>query len=605
MENFEPEEELSHSLKQTQEREAEADARGEDARRGRSPASSRAAAQGSKPMLVVADSGSVSFRRIEHELKKRYDKDYQVVSIPSSKWGIKRLREFKAAGQEMALVLADQWMPDMSGTEFVAQARQLFPSAKRALLIAWGDRTAQEPILRSMTLGHIDYYVNKPEQPGDEHFHRLISEFLYEWTKAHRPAFHEIRIVGEKRSTRSQALRDICNRNGVLYEFYESDSEQGCELLAQFGKSSANLPVVILYNGKVLEDPSNIELADAFGINRSLEQRAFDLLIVGAGPAGLAAAVYGASEGLSTLILEGEAIGGQAGTSSLIRNYLGFPWGVGGAELARRATEQAWWFGATFRFMRYATALGRRGKELMVTLSDGAEITARAVILATGASYRRLDVPNLEALVGAGVFYGAALSEAQATEGQEVYVVGGANSAGQAAIHLSKYASRVTLLVRGNGVTTSMSEYLIKEIEAAQNINIRFNTQVVDGGGEGRLENLVLEDRASGSTETVPAAALFILIGAEPHTEWLPEEIERDRRGFIITGRDLLRNGHPPRQWPLKRDPLLLETSLPGVFAAGDVRHRSVKRVASAVGEGSIAIQLIHEYFIKAELGLD
>jgi thioredoxin reductase (NADPH) len=241
----------------------------------------------------------------------------------------------------------------------------------------------------------------------------------------------------------------------------------------------------------------------------------------------------------------------------------------------------------------------------MVTLSDGAEITARAVILATGASYRRLDVPNLEALVGAGVFYGAALSEAQATEGQEVYVVGGANSAGQAAIHLSKYASRVTLLVRGNGVTASMSEYLIKEIEAAQNINIRFNTQVVDGGGEGRLENLVLEDRASGSTETVPAAALFILIGAEPHTEWLPEEIERDRRGFIITGQNLLRNGHPPRQWPLKRDPLLLETSMPGVFAAGDVRHRSVKRVASAVGEGSIAIQLIHEYFIKAELGLD
>jgi thioredoxin reductase (NADPH) len=496
-------------------------------------------------------------------------------------------------------------MPDMSGTEFVAQARQLFPTAKRALLIAWGDRTAQEPILRSMTLGHVDYYVNKPEQPGDEHFHRLISEFLYEWAKAHRPAFHEIRVVGERRSARSHELRDILNRNGVLHEFYPADSEPGRELLAQTGKSSAKLPVLILYNEKVLEDPSNAELADAFGVNRPLDRQEFDLVIVGAGPAGLASAVYGASEGLSTLVLEGEAIGGQAGTSSLIRNYLGFPWGVGGAELARRATEQAWWFGATFRFMRHATALHRSGKELMVTLSDGTEVGARAVILATGASYRRLGVLSLEALVGAGVFYGAAVSEARAVEGQEVYVVGGANSAGQAAMHLSKYASQVTLLVRGSKLTASMSEYLIKEIEAAQNIDVRFNARVVDGGGDGRLEYLVLKNSASGLTETVPAAALFVLIGAEPRTEWLPEEIERDNRGFIVTGQDLLRNGRPPQKWPLERHPLLLETSMPGVLAADDVRHRSVKRVASAVGEGSIAIQLVHEYFIKARLSFD
>jgi thioredoxin reductase (NADPH) len=502
-------------------------------------------------------------------------------------------------------VLADQWMPDMSGMEFLARARHLFPAAKRALLIEWGDRTAQEPILRSMTLGHIDYYVNKPERSGDEHFHRLISEFLYEWAKAHRPAFHEIRIVGEKRSARSHELRDILNRNGVLHEFYAADSEQGHELLAQVGKSSAKLPVLILYNGKVLEDPSNVELADAFGVNRPLDRQEFDLVIVGAGPAGLAAAVYGASEGLSTLVLEGEAIGGQAGSSSSIRNYLGFPWGVEGAELARRATEQAWWFGTTFRFMRNATALRRRGRELMVTLSDSTEITARAVILATGASYRRLGVPNLEALVGAGVFYGAAVSEARAIERQEVYVVGGANSAGQAAMHLSKYASRVTLLVRGKSLTTSMSDYLIKEIEAANNIEVRFGIRVVDGGGEGRLEHLVLKNAVSGLTETVPATTLFILIGAEPRTGWLPKEIECDRRGFIITGQDLLRNGSPPQKWPLERDPLLLETSMPAVFAAGDARHRSVKRVASAVGEGSIAIQLVHEYFVKSKLGFD
>ena len=604
MENFEMEE-LKRSLGQAQRREAETEVQGVDPQRDRSPASSQATAHVPKPMLVVVDSGSVSFRRIEYELRKRYDKDYQVVFIPSSRWGIKRLQEFKAAGQEVALVLADQWMPDMSGTEFVAQARQLFPTAKRALLIAWGDRTAQEPILRSMTLGHVDYYVNKPEQPGDEHFHRLISEFLYEWAKAHRPAFHEISMVGERRSARSHELRDILNRNGVLHEFYPADSEPGRELLAQTGKSSAKLPVLILYNEKVLEDPSNPELADAFGVNRPLDRQEFDLVIVGAGPAGLASAVYGASEGLSTLVLEGEAIGGQAGTSSLIRNYLGFPWGVGGAELARRATEQAWWFGATFRFMRHATALRRSGKELMVTLSDGTEVGARAVILATGASYRRLGVPSLEALVGTGVFYGAAVSEARAVEGQEVYVVGGANSAGQAAMHLSKYASRVTLVGRGKSLAASMSEYLIKEIEAAQNIDVRFNTQIVGGGGDGRLEYLVLKNSASGLIEKVPAMALFILIGAEPRTEWLPEEIERDNRGFIVTGQDLLRNGRPPQKWPLERHPLLLETSMPGVFAAGDVRHRSVKRVASAVGEGSIAIQLVHEYFIKARLGFD
>src|ERR687898_619045 len=598
-------EELKHSLGQAQGREAETDVKRGDDRRDRPPASSRAMAHVPKPMLVVVDSGSVSFRRIEYELRKRYDKDYQVVSIPSSKWGIKQLTEFKAAGQEVALVLADQWMPDMSGTEFVAQATQLFPTAKRALLRAWGDRTAAEPILRSMTLGHVDYYVNKPERPGDEHFHRLISEFLYEWAKTSRPPFHEMRMVGERRSARSHELRDILNRNGVLHEFYAADSETGRELLAQVDKTSGKLPVLILYNGKVLEDPSNAELADAFGVNRPLDRQEFDLVIIGAGPAGLAAAVYGASEGLSTLILEGEAIGGQAGSSSLIRNYLGFPWGVGGAELASRATEQAIWFGTTFRFMRQATALRRRGKELMVSLSDGTEVGARAVILATGASYRRLGVSSLEALVGAGVFYGAAVSEARAVEGQEVYVVGGANSAGQAAIHLSKYASRVTLLVRGSKLTASMSEYLIKEIEAANNIDVRVNARVVDGGGKGRLEHLVLKNTATGLTETVSAAALFVLIGAEPRTEWLPEEIERDNRGFIVTGQDLLRNGRPPQKWPLERHPLLLETSMPGVLAAGDVRHRSVKRVASAVGEGSIAIQLVHEYFIKARLGFD
>ncbi len=559
----------------------------------------------SKPVIFAVDAGAESFLKIEYGLRRRYGVEYRVVCESSAMWGMKKLRELKEAGEKVALVLADQWMPDISGTEFLARARHLFPTAKRVLLVEWGDRTTQEPVLKAMTFGHIDYYANKPERPGDEHFHRMIAEFLYDWAKANRPVFTEIRVVGERLSARSHELRDILNRNGVLHEFHAADSEEGRALLARVGKSSAKLPMVVLYSGKVLEDPSNVELADAFGVNRPLDGHEFDLIIVGAGPAGLAAAVYGASEGLSTLILEGEAIGGQAGSSSSIRNYLGFPWGVGGAELARRATEQAWRFGATFRFMRYATGMSRVGERLAVALSDGTEVLGMAVILATGISYRRLGVPSLEALIGAGVFYGAAVSEAQAVQGQEVYVVGGANSAGQAATHLSKYASRVTLLVRGSSLSTSMSEYLIQELEAAENIDVRFETTVVDGGGEGRLEHLFLKNLGSGSTEVVPATALFVLIGAEPHTGWLPDEVERDKRGYVLTGQDLLRDGHLPQGWQLGRAPLLMETSMPGVFAVGDVRRGSVKRVASAAGAGAIAIQSVHEYFIKAKLGLE
>jgi thioredoxin reductase (NADPH) len=559
----------------------------------------------SKPVIFAVDAGAESFRRIEYGLRRRYGVEYQVVCESSAMWGMKKLRELMEVREEVALVLADQWMPDITGTEFLARARQLFPTAKRAVLVEWGDRSTQEPVLRAMTLGHIDYYVNKPERPGDENFHRMIAEFLYDWARVNRPVFKEIQVVGERESPRSHKLRDILNRNGVLHAFYPVDSKEGHDLLARVGKTSSTLPVVVLYNEQVLVDPSNAELADAFGVNRPLERREFDLVIVGAGPAGLAAAVYGASEGLSTLILEGEAVGGQAGTSSLIRNYLGFPWGISGAELARRATEQAWWFGATFRFMRNATGLRREGDDLVVLLSDGTEVLGHAVLLATGVSYRRLGIQSLEALVGAGVFYGAAVTEAQAMKGQEVYVVGGANAAGQAAMHLSKYASRVTLVVRGRSLVTSMSDYLIKEMEAAENVTVRFNTRVVGGGGEGRLEHLVFRDSTSGFIETVPATALFVLIGAEPHTAWLPKEVERDKRGLIVTGTDLLRNGTPPQGWPLGRPPLLMETSMPGVFAVGDVRHGSVNRVASAVGAGAIAIQSVHEHFIRTKLGLD
>jgi thioredoxin reductase (NADPH) len=367
-------------------------------------------------------------------------------------------------------------------------------------------------------------------------------------------------------------------------------------------KTSAQLPVVVVFDRLALVDPSNAEMADAFelispfGLNTLSDVRDFDLVIIGAGPAGLAAAVYGASEGLRTVVVERETFGGQAGTSSLIRNYLGFSRGVSGSELAWQAYQQAWLFGASFRLARQATALHHRGERLVVSLSDGTEVAGRMVIVTTGVSYRHLGVPSLEALQGAGVLYGAAVTEAQGMKGQEVYVVGGGNSAGQAARHLSKHARHVTLLARGESLASSMSQYLIKELEAAENIQVRVNTQVVNGGGKGRLEHLVLEDCATKRTETVPAAALFVLIGARPHTRWLPEEVMRDERGYVITGNDLLRDGSPPEGWPLERPPMLLETSVPGVFAAGDVRCGSVKRVASAVGEGAIAIQMVHKY---------
>ncbi len=556
-----------------------------------------------KPVLLVVDDDATALANIEFELRDRYGSGYRVVCEGSAEAGMSALEEFRTAHEDVAVVLADQWMPEMTGTEFLTRAHQLHPTAKRALLFARGDRTTREPILQAVALGQIDYYVPKPERSPDEEFHRGITEFLDEWARYHRPASVAVRIVGEARSPRSYQLRDIFSRSVVPHAFYSADSEEGRELLARVNEPSARLPVVILFDRLVLVDPSDTEIADGFemispfGVNTLPDVRNFDLIVIGAGPAGLAAAVYGASEGLSTLVLERETFGGQAGTSSRIRNYLGFSRGISGSELALQAYQQAWLFGATFRLAHEATGLRRdEREELVVTLSDGTEVAGRAVIIATGVSYRRLGIPNLEALNGVGVFYGSAVTEAQVVKGREVYVVGGGNSAGQAATYLSNYASRVTLLVRGDSLAASMSDYLIRELEAAGNIDIRYNIQVIDGGGEGRLERLVLKDSLSGLTETVPAAALFVLIGARPHTDWLPQEIERDEWGFILTGQDLLHDGRSPQGWHLEHPPLLLETSMPGVFAIGDVRHRSIKRVASAVGEGSVAIKLVHEY---------
>jgi thioredoxin reductase (NADPH) len=551
-----------------------------------------------RPLILALDRDADALGRVERELRTRYEADYRLACESSAEDALERLRGLEAS-EDVALVLAALRMEGMGGVEFLSRIREVRPLAKRVLLIDPPmDRETLEVLPQAMALGRIDDYVFKPGLPPNELFHQAVTNLLEEWTRPYRSKIHAlVRVVGEERSRRVHEAMALFDRYGVPCSFYPAGSEEGLALLGEVGASAQRLPVIVMHDGRALADPTNREVADALvGPNPSPERQRCDVVVIGGGPAGLAAAVCGASEGLDTLVVEREAVGGQAGASSLIRNYLGFPRGVSGQQLTYQAFQQAQLLGAEFRVMRQATALRREHGGLVVTLSDGKELAGRAVVVATGASYRRLGVPSLESLNGAGVFYGAATTEAQALKGQEVYVLGGANSAGQAAIHLSKYASRVALVVRGSSLKAGMSDYLIKEIEHTDNVGVRLNTRVVGGGGEGRLERLVLEDTAAARTETVPAAALFVLIGAEPRTGWLPDEIACDERGFVLTGGDIPRVGHQANRWAQKRPSMRLETSMHGVFATGDVRHGSAKRVASAVGEGSIAVRMIHDY---------
>ncbi len=557
------------------------------------------AAEPPKPRVLVVEDEREVRARIRGELERRYGTDYRVRCVGSATDALARLEGWREAGDPVALVLADQWMPDMLGADFLACARALYPDAKRALLVkfgAWGHRDTADAMLGAMARGDIDYYVLKPWRRADEYFHRTITEFLQEWDRASSGAPQEVAVVCEWRSPRSHQLRQLLARNGVPHVVHDTDSPEGRRILAEADQEGTREPVVVLAGGGVLVDPTNAELADAYGVSTTLEDRSdFDVVVVGAGPAGLAAAVYASSEGLDTLVVERESIGGQAGSSSKIRNYLGFARGVSGAELAQRAYQQAWIFGARFLHTRSVTALRPEGGRYALELSDGSHATATAVVLATGIAYRRLGISELEALLGTGVFYGASVSEARAHTGQEVYVVGGGNSAGQAAVHLARYAARVTILVRRASLAETMSRYLIHEIEAAENIEVRPHTEVIGGAGEGALKSVELRDCRTGREETVPAAALFLMIGAQPHTEWLPDSICRDERGYLLTGSDL-----PEDDWPLERKQLMLETSLPGVFAVGDARHGSTKRVASAVGEGSVVIEQVHQLLAQA-----
>jgi thioredoxin reductase (NADPH) len=550
-------------------------------------------------VILAVDQDADALGRVERALRARYEADYRVACERSAGDALEILRRL-GAGEDVALVLAALRMEGMGGVEFLSRVREVRPLAKRVLLVdpPMDRETGREVLPRAMALGRIDDYEFKPGTPPNELFHQAITDLLEEWTRPQRAEIHAlVRVVGKRRSRRVHEAMSLFDRYGVPCSFYPADSEEGRALLEEVGAGPQRLPVFVMHDGRALVDPSNREVADAFvGADAYPERQSCDVVVIGGGPAGLAAAVYGASEGLDTVVVEREAVGGQAGASSLIRNYLGFPRGVSGQKLTYQAFQQAQLFGAEFRVMRQATGLRREDGGLAVTLSDGKELAGRAVVVATGASYRRLGVPPLEALNGAGVFYGAATAEARSLEGQEAYVVGGANSAGQAAMHLSKYASRVTLVVRGRSLEAGMSDYLIREIEDADNVGVFLNTRVVGGGGEGRLERLVLEDTAAGRTETLPAAALFVLIGAEPRTEWLPEEIARDEGGFVITGADVSGGGPRTDLRAPKRLSMPLETSMHGVFAAGDVRHGSIKRVASAVGEGSIAIRMVHDY---------
>lgn len=553
------------------------------------------------PVLLAVDGDAESLQTLTDALHRRFGADYRVESVASSQDGLDLVQALRAEGAEVALIVADVRLDELNGVGFLTRVHAAYPDAKRVLVSTIGDAEAATVRHRAMALGQIDLTVGKPWRSPEEQLFPRIGDALAVWWRANRPRLELIRVVGDTWAPRSHELRDLGTRNGVPFGFYSVESQAGQDLLAEVGASAARLPVAVMFTGQVLIDPTNADLAEAFGVATHSGTDPCDLVIIGAGPAGMAAAVYAASEGLRTTVVEPEAMGGQAGTSSMIRNYLGFPDGVSGAELTNRAYEQAITFGTRFIYGRNAVGLRPDGHDRVVTLSDGSEIASGAVIVASGVTYRRLGVSSLERLVGAGVFYGAATAEAIALAGENVCVVGAGNSAGQAALYLAVHAKHVTLLVRGESLTASMSSYLIEQLDDTENIDVRAHTQATEAIGEHHLEAVVMVNSVTGERETLPMAALFALIGAEPRTDWLDGVLQRDERGYLLTSRELSAdyNASHPLCWTLDRTPLHFETSLPGVFAVGDVRHESVKRVAAAVGEGAVAISGVHAYLAE------
>ncbi|MEV6594662.1 FAD-dependent oxidoreductase [Streptomyces acidicola] len=543
-------------------------------------------------ILTVDDDPGVS-RAVARDLRRRYGESYRVVRAESGESALEALRELKLRGDQVAVLLADYRMPEMNGIEFLEQALDIYPRARRVLLTAYADTSAA---IDAINVIDLDHYLLKPWDPPEEKLYPVLDDLLEAWRAADRACVGVTKVVGHRWSARSSGVREFLARNQVPYRWFSSDEPEGRRLLTAAGADGERLPLVVTPDGTPLVAPEDAELADRVGLATTPEAEFYDLVVIGGGPAGLGAAVYGASEGLRTVLVERSATGGQAGQSSRIENYLGFPDGVSGSQLTGRARRQAAKFGAEILTAREVTGLEVGGASRTVRFSDGSSIAAHSVILATGVSYRQLEAPGCGDLTGCGVFYGSALTEAAACQGHDVYIVGGANSAGQGAVYLARHAKSVTLLVRGESLEASMSHYLIQQIDGIPNITVRTGTVVDAAHGAEHLEQLTLRDLASGRSELVDAQWLFVFIGAAPLTDWLEGTLLRDERGFVLAGPDLTDDGGPPPGWELDRPPYHLETNVPGVFVAGDARAESAKRVASAVGEGAMAVMLVHRY---------
>ncbi len=553
-----------------------------------------------KPVVLTVDDDPEVLRAIERDLRRKYASDYRVLRAESGPAAMEIVRELKVRNNAVALFLVDQRMPGLSGVEFLEQAITLYPDAKRVLLTAYADTDAA---IAAINEAGIHHYLLKPWHPPEENLYPVLDELLEDWQAAFPPPFEGIRVLGNRWSPASHNIKDFLARNHVPYHWLDieteaTDSEVRSLINLLEEEETKTLPLVIFPNGLRLRQPTLAELAERAGLKTRAAEAFYDLAIVGGGPAGLAAAVYGASEGLRTVLIEREAPGGQAGMSSRIENYLGFPSGLSGGDLARRAVVQARRFGVEI-LSAEATALRLDGPYRYLRLADGAELSCHALLVATGVQWRKLEAPGVERLTGRGIYYGAAMSEAMSARDEDVYVVGGANSAGQAAMYFSHYARRVIMLVRGASLAASMSQYLINQLKATANIQIEFNSSIVEAHGEDHLEAISVHCSVTNEVNKVPANSLFIMIGAAPNTDWLANIVERDERGFILSGPALMRDGKRPKGWQLERDPGLLETNVPGVFVVGDVRHGSVKRVASGVGEGSIAISFVHQYLSR------
>jgi thioredoxin reductase (NADPH) len=554
-----------------------------------------------KATLLTVDDDAIVLKSIERDLKLHYGERFRILRADSGAAAFDLLRRLKEREDPVALMLVDQRMPQQDGVSFLVDAMKLFPDTKRVLLTAYADTDAA---IASINRAQIHHYLLKPWDPPEENLYPVLDDLLEDWEAGYRPPFEGIRVIGNRWSPHSHQIKEFLARYNVPYRWFDVETQNNDEevrtLLNTLGEHELqNLPLVLFQDGTRVQAPSASELAERIGLRTRAEMTFYDLVIVGGGPSGLAAAVYGASEGLKTVLIERDAMGGQAGQSSRIENYLGFPSGLTGADLTRRAVTQAKRFGVEIIAPQDVTGVRIDGPYKIVQFANQYEISCHALLIATGVRWRKLQLPEIERLYGAGVYYGAAMTEALSCKDETVYVVGGANSAGQAAVHFAKYAREVIMLVRSNSLTKSMSKYLIDQIKATSNISVKYNTAVAAVSGIARLESITIECSTSGERTTVPANSLFLFIGAEPHTDWLDGVVQRDERGFILSGSDLMRNGQHPAGWTLDRDPMLLETNVPGIFVTGDVRHGSVKRVASGVGEGSIAVQLIHQYLSK------